>query len=78
MIRYTFQFARIGRRRDLKLVVDTDDVDTLSDKVLAFAMQYLGSRNVEVWIDLDAGTGYLSAWFSKLGEFTVTERSVPA
>lgn len=80
MTRYLITFERVGRHggRDgsappAPLTVDAADGEHLVDKVLAYARPFLGSRGVDVVIDLDEGRGFLLAGFHTAGEFTVQE-----
>lgn len=70
--KYSVEFERIGRRRDVPdnifTVVDADD---LAQQVWRFAGRYLGSRWYDVTVDLDAMTGSIEA--GRFGRFFLRE-----
>ena len=71
-VTYTIKFERIGRRYDIAdLVVITDDVDDLSAQIYAYARPYLGSRDIDVILDLENHKGYIFCGMRTGSQFTV-------
>lgn len=80
MSSYLITFERVGRRggRDgstppAPLTVAASSGEHLAEQVLAYTRPFLGSRGVDIVIDLDEGRGFLLAGFHTAGEFTVQE-----
>ncbi len=78
MSTYTVTFDRIGRNHDAApLEVRISDglpvVDELAEQVHRYARRHLGSREVEVSVDLDTLEGVIVVGgFRPAGSFTVT------
>lgn len=78
MTNYTVTFERIGRERNLPpLVVEADGPDHLAEVVYHHARPHLVSRDVEVVVDLGAGTGQIFCGFNNGGTFTVAAGDAP-
>lgn len=78
--RYRVTYARVGRHGGRngsaapgQLTLDAVDADDLARQVRADARRYLASREVEVEVDLDAGTGQILAGFRNAGTFTLEQ-----
>ncbi len=71
--RYRVTFDRIGRKRDVPpLDVDAADADDLAGQILAAARPHLGSRNVRVFVGLEAGSGFvITGMAHNAGTFTI-------
>jgi hypothetical protein len=75
-IKYRIEFERIGRNRDVEpLAVKATNHDDLVEQVYWYARPHLGSRDVDVYVDLEKGTGGILCGFNSGGRFTVTEGS---
>ncbi|MGS2645930.1 hypothetical protein [Streptosporangium sp. G12] len=75
---YRVTYERVGRRRDVPpLVVIAAGANHLADLIHADARPYLMSRDVEVYVDLEAMKGWISCGFNNGGQFTI-EALTPA
>jgi hypothetical protein len=78
--RYRVTYERVGRHGGRngstapgQLTLDALDADDLAEQVARDARRYLASRQVEVTVDLEAGTGQILAGFHNAGTFTVEQ-----
>jgi hypothetical protein len=70
--RYIVTFDRIGRTRPERPVAfDVDGADDLAAAIWKHARPHLGSRDVEVVVDLDESRGGIYAGFRPVGPFTI-------
>ena len=57
---YVVTFDRVGRSRDVApLTVTAEDEDDLAHKILKHVVPHLRSRQIEVSVDVEAGTGQI-------------------
>lgn len=79
MSHYHVKFERIGRNHDVKpLCTEASDEDALAEAIFRYAKPKLASREVEVTVDLVAGTGFITAGgFHVAGRFTVEDAGHP-
>lgn len=75
MTTYTVTFDRIGRNHSVQpLTVEVDGPAHLADLVYAHARPHLGSREVEVAVDLQAMAGQIFVGdFRNGGTFAIAE-----
>lgn len=80
---YRVTFTRIGRcgaangsPAPQPLTTPARDGEDLINRILPYALRYLGSRDVGVTIDVDLTEGYIDAGGRVAGEFTI-ERTSP-
>jgi hypothetical protein len=78
--RYRVTYERVGRHggrngstAPAPLTVTARDADDLAEQVSRDARRYLASREVEVIVDLAAGTGQILAGFHNAGTFTLEQ-----
>ncbi|WND36942.1 hypothetical protein RI578_22810 [Streptomyces sp. BB1-1-1] len=78
--RYRVTYARVGRHGGRngtpppgQLTLTAADADDLAEQVSRDARRYLASSEVEVEVDLDAGTGQILAGFRNAGTFTLEQ-----
>lgn len=70
---YTITFDRIGRHHNIGAATFTaDNVTDLAEEIWKHARPYLRSNDVEVYADIDAGTGRIAAGGRTAGTFTIT------
>ncbi|MEV4174035.1 hypothetical protein [Nonomuraea sp. NPDC049709] len=70
--RYQVTYERVGRRRDIPpLIVEAAGADHLAKLVHTDARRYLGSRDVEVRVDLEEMRGSILCGMRSGGQFTV-------
>ncbi|MEV0608088.1 hypothetical protein AB0I61_17155 [Polymorphospora rubra] len=72
--RYRIEFTRIGRNRNVP-ALETEPIDGpnhLAEVIYQYARRHLGSRGVEVDVDLEAGTGQIFCGFHSGGTFTIS------
>ncbi|MEU0941169.1 hypothetical protein [Embleya sp. NPDC005971] len=81
---YEIAFTRIGRYggrsgspAPVPLTTAARTADELAANVHRYALRYLGSRDVEVNVDLEAMTGWITVGFGSAGEFTITAIEEP-
>jgi hypothetical protein len=71
---YTVTFERIGRNHFVPAQeFKAADADELAELIYRFGQHYLGSREVEVFVDLEQGTGWFSCGGRNGGRFEVAE-----
>lgn len=73
-LRYSIRFDRIGRHHKLApnpVTIDADGEADLARQLRAIARAHLRSRDFDVMLDLDAGTGFFACGLHNGGEFTV-------
>lgn len=69
---YTVRFSRIGRHHDVgPLHLDATDADDLAEQVYKYARRFLGSRDVEVAVNLEEMRGLIFAGMRNGGDFTI-------
>jgi hypothetical protein len=74
MTTYRVTFDRVGRNHSVDPITATvDGVNHLAEVIYQHARPHLMSRDVEVVVDLDQGTGMVLAGFRNGGTFTVAE-----
>jgi hypothetical protein len=74
MTTYRVTFNRVGRNRSVASVTATvDGANHLAEVIHQHVRPHLMSRDVEVVVDLDKGTGMVLAGFRNGGTFTVAE-----
>lgn len=78
--RYRVTYERVGRHGGRngspapgQLTLTAADADDLAEQVARDARRYLASREVEVVVDLAAGTGQILAGFHNAGTFTLEQ-----
>lgn len=70
---YLVTFDRIGRNHNVEpLNVQSDGPNHLAEQIYHYARPHLRSRDVDVVVDLDAGSGHILCGFNNGGTFTVT------
>lgn len=75
MTRYLITFERIGRKHDVApLEVVADDADALAEAIYRYARPNLGSRDVEVVVDLDKNRGSILCGFHSGGRFILATK----
>lgn len=70
---YTATFDRIGRNHDVPPLTVTGDADAIAEQVWRYARTKLGSRDVEVAIDLEGLTGRIFAGMRNAGSLSLSE-----
>lgn len=71
---YRVEFERIGRTHNVEpIVVEVGDADQLAELIHSYARPHLGSRDVDVVVDLEAMAGSIFCGFHSGGNFTVAE-----
>lgn len=69
---YRVTFDRIGRNHAVPpLETEAANADALAEKVYRYGRCHLGSRDVEVTVDLDAMRGGFLCGFQSGGRFTI-------
>lgn len=72
MNKYSVEFERIGREHNVPATVFlAAGSDELAELILKYARPHLRSRDVEVCIDLEDGTGFIACGMHSGGNFTV-------
>jgi hypothetical protein len=69
---YLATFDRIGRNHDVAPLAVTGDADAIAEQVWRYARTRLGSRDVEVSIDLEARAGRIFAGMRNAGSLTLS------
>jgi len=82
MTSYRCTFDRIGRHQDVEpLTAAADTADDLAEAIYRYARPKLASREIEVHVDLNPGTGgtgvILIGGFRNGGEITIEEVPAP-
>ena len=76
---YRVTFDRIGRNHGVEpLTATAGDADELAEAVYRYARPHLASRDVEVVVDLAAGSGFIFCGFNNGGTFTIETAEVAA
>lgn len=71
---YTVTFDRIGRNHDVPPATFEDtEPDDLPERIYQYGRRHLGSRDVDVIVDLDEMTGRFVAGVRNGGDFTLVE-----
>ncbi len=70
---YVATFDRIGRNHNVAPLTVTGNADAIAEQVWRYARTKLGSRDIEVSIDLDALTGRIFAGVRNAGSLTLSE-----
>ncbi len=71
MSTYTATFDRIGRHHDIQSLEVTGDADQIAETVYRYARKFLGSRDVDVHVDLEEMHGHIYCGFHTGGTFTL-------
>lgn len=71
---YRVTFERIGRNHSVSpLDVEAAEADELAERIYQYGKRFLGSREVEVIVDMEVGTGWFSCGGRNGGRFTFVE-----
>lgn len=68
---YVATFDRIGRKHDVEPLPVTGDADAIAEQVYRYARTKVGSRDVEVAVDLDEMRGWVLCGMHPAGSFTL-------
>lgn len=72
VVRYDITFARVGRRHDVPpMQVCAEDAHELAGKVYRYVWRFLGSRDVDVAVNLEEMKGAVIAGTRDAGSFTI-------
>lgn len=73
-MKYEVKFERIGRNHAVEpLTVTVDGEADLCRRIRAHARPHLRSRDFDVCVDLDAGSGFIACGMHSGGNFTVRQ-----
>lgn len=73
---WTVHFDRVGRNHNVAdLVYTSHGADELAEQIYRHARPHLGSRDMEVLVDLYAKAGWISCAMRNGGNFTLTKAS---
>lgn len=76
---YLVSFSRIGRMHDIPPLTASGDDEAVMDQICRYARPHLGSRDVEVVVNLRERRGYiLVGAVRSAGEFTLAAEPEPA
>jgi hypothetical protein len=68
--RYRVTFDRIGRNHAIEpQIIGAADADDMAFKLLKIGRRYMASRYIDVYLDMDQGTGMFLAGFHNGGTF---------
>ncbi len=68
---YRVTFDRIGRNHDVApLIAKARDAAELADRIYKHARPHLRSQDVDVFVELDAGKGFIACGMHTGGNFT--------
>jgi len=72
---YMAKFDRIGRKHDVEPLAVTGDADDIAEQVYRYALGKLGSRDVDVTVDLENLKGSIFAGMHSAGRFMLEPTS---
>ena len=75
---YLATFDRIGRNHDVGPLAVSGDADSIAEQVYRYALGRLGSRDVDVTVDLGELTGTIFAGMHVAGRFTLEAQAAEA
>lgn len=76
---YRVTFERIGRNHSVApLVAKAKSARELADHIYKYARPHLRSSDVDVFVELDAGKGFIACGMHTGGSFTIANETMTA